>query len=278
MSAVDRVFVLSAAALLFFCLLWVWRYLNPDWLQYQQAYRRMAQELVTDEKYRQAIMEEELEIKQFDIPSLDRVDRCTTCHRAYNNEYFDVVEEPLRYHAELLDSHPPEKFGCTVCHWGQGRATTEKAGHGYQKHWQEPLLEGDYVQASCGRCHFESYVQGAPMLMMGKQLYKHYGCINCHKKYKVGGTAGPDLTKVGSKQSDEFVWGDHQGKKNVREWLWKHFQNSQAFDSTSKMVNYEINEENAKALTIYMLSLVEDRYPEEYYVGTPPWKAERSAE
>ena len=278
MSSLDRIFVLGSAALLLFCLLWSWKYLNPEWLQYQKQYHRLAPELVADEAAQKAILEEKLEIKQFHIPALGRVDRCISCHRAYDNEYFAAVAEPLKYHPALLDSHPPEKFGCTICHWGQGRATTKVAAFGRLKHWHEPLLDGDYVQASCGRCHFESYTEGAPYLMMGKQLYEFYGCINCHKKYKIGGTSGPDITKVASKQSDEFVWGDHKGKKNVREWLWKHFQDSQAFDPNSKMVSYEMSEENAKALTIYMLSLVDDRYPAEYYVGTPPWAAERSEE
>ena len=278
MASLDRIFALSAAALLLFSLLWVWKYLNPEWLPHQQEYRRLAQKLVTDEKYQASILEQKIEIKQFDYPALGKVDRCTTCHRAYDNEYFTTVSEPLTYHAELLDSHPPEKYGCTICHWGQGRATTKEGAFGRLKYWHEPILDGDYVQASCGRCHFESYVEGAPLLIMGKQLYKHYGCINCHKIYKAGGTSGPDITKVASKQSDEFVWGDHKGKKNVREWLWNHFQNSQAFDPNSKMVNFEMNEENAKALTIYMMSLVEDRYPDEYYVGTPPWNTERSEE
>ncbi len=278
MSLLDRLFVLSALALLIFCLLWWWRYLNPEWLKHYRQYRQLAQELVSDETARKAILEEKVEIKQFNIPALGKVDRCTTCHRSYDLAEFSNAPQPLTYHGKLLDSHPPEQFGCTICHWGQGRATTKEAAFGRLKYWHEPLLDGDYIQASCGRCHFESHVEGAPYLMMGKQLYQFYGCLNCHKMYKSGGTSGPDLTMVASKQSDEFVWGDFPGKKNVRTWLWEHFQNSQVFDPSSKMVNYEISEENAKALTIYMLSLVEDRYPGEYYVGTPPWAGERSEE
>jgi hypothetical protein len=204
------------------------------------------------------------------------VDRCTTCHRAYDNPEFAEVDQPLSYHAYLLDSHPPEKFGCTVCHGGQGRATNKKAAFGRLKHWHDPLLDGDYIQASCGRCHFESHVASAPWLMMGKQLYSFYGCINCHKTYKRGGASGPDLTKVASKQTDQFTWGDYEGKKNLVTWFREHFRNSQAFEETSKMVDYAMTEENAKALTIYMLSLVEDRFPGKYYVGTPPWVEERS--
>ena len=115
-SFLDQIFALSAVALLVFCLLWVWKDLNPEWLPYQKQYRQLAQELVTDENYRRSILEEKIEIKQFIIPSLGKVDRCTTCHRAYDNEAFTNVAQPLTYHAELLDSHPPEKYGCTICH------------------------------------------------------------------------------------------------------------------------------------------------------------------
>lgn len=279
MNTLDRLFALSAGALLAIILLWAWHYLSPEWLPYQQQYRKLATQLVTTESARKAILEEEIGIKQFNLTQLNRVDRCITCHRGYDNPEFAAVPQPLTYHARLLASHPPEKFGCTVCHWGQGRATTKEGAFGRLKHWHEPLLDGDYVQASCGRCHFEPYVEGAPYLTMGKQLYQFYGCINCHKTYKDGGgTSGPELTKVASKQSDQFTWGTFHEQRNLRTWLWEHFKNSQGFDAQSKMVNYAMTEENAKALTIYMLSLVDDRYPAEYYVGTPPWAAERSAE
>ena len=277
MNLLDRIFTLSASVLLLAILLWTWHYLNPEWLPHQKEYHQLAQTLVEDEKVKDTISREKFEIKQFNLTQLDRVDRCITCHRGYDNPDFANVAQPLTYHPpEILKSHPPNKFGCTICHSGQGRGTTKEGAFGRLKHWHQPLLDGDYVQATCGRCHFESYVEGAPLLMMGKQLYNFYGCINCHKVYKTGGSSGPDLTKVASKQADQFTWGEHTGSKSVLAWLQKHFENSQTFDPASKMVDYEMTEENAKALTIYMLSLVEDRYPPEYYVGIPSWIDERS--
>lgn len=278
MNWLDRMFAGSAVALCGMVLLWTWHSLHPEWLQYQKQYRQLAADFVASETARKSILEEEIGIKQLNLAALGRVDRCITCHRGYDRAEFAGVAQPLTYHAQLLDAHPPEKFGCTVCHGGQGRATTKEGAFGRLKHWHEPLLDGAYVQASCGRCHFESSVDGAPYLMMGKQLYRHYGCINCHKLYKRGGTSGPDLTEVASKQSDQFTWGTYEGQRSIRTWLGEHFRNSQNFDPNSKMANYEMTEENAKALTIYMLSLGEDRYPADYYVGTPPWAKERSAE
>src|SRR5258708_37489570 len=42
---------------------------------------------------------------------------------------------------DLLKIHDPDKFGCSPCHQGNGRATTsvEKA-HGNYEHWLWPLF------------------------------------------------------------------------------------------------------------------------------------------
>jgi hypothetical protein len=45
---------------------------------------------------------------------------------------------------------------------------------------------------------------------------------------------------------------------------------SQYYDPASKMTNYAMNEYNAKAMTIYMLSLTDERYPDEYYLDEKP--------
>ena len=109
------------------------------------------------------------------------------------------------------------------------------------------------------------------MLAIGKRLYDFYGCIHCHKIYKTGGTAGPDLTKIGSKQANWYDWGEnHEGEGSSIEWLFNHFKNPQYYDPDSKMTNNDMNEFNAKALTIYMLSLTNEHYPDEYYLGDKP--------
>ena len=55
---------------------------------------------------------------------------------------------------DLLKVHDPEKFGCSPCHQGNGRATTsvEKA-HGYYEHWLWPLFRKANVEAGCQSCH-----------------------------------------------------------------------------------------------------------------------------
>ena len=55
---------------------------------------------------------------------------------------------------ELLKTHDPDKFGCSPCHQGNGRATTsmEKA-HGDYEHWLWPLFPKQNAEAGCQTCH-----------------------------------------------------------------------------------------------------------------------------
>ena len=55
------------------------------------------------------------------------------------------------------------------------------------------------------------------------------------------------------------------------EWLFNHFKNSQYYDPDSKMTNYDMTDANARALSIYMLSLLDESYPEKYYLGEKPF-------
>ena len=79
------------------------------------------------------------EIHQVLLPGLQRVDRCTTCHLGVEDPTMKNAPEPFRYHAGL-GPHIPSKFGCTICHGGQGLATDKENAHGKVAFWQNPLL------------------------------------------------------------------------------------------------------------------------------------------
>ena len=109
-------------------------------------------------------------IVQINVADANIVDRCESCHMN--------TREPLKITAaamtgkgekkpdeyanafishpepELLSIHDPEKFGCSPCHQGNGRATTsiEKA-HGNYEHWLWPLYPKENSQAGCQTCH-----------------------------------------------------------------------------------------------------------------------------
>ena len=69
-----------------------------------------------------------MEIKQIIAGDLGRFDRCVTCHVGmdeYTNPTLknDFKEHPYKAHPKvdvLAKNHPFQKYGCTVCHQGQG--------------------------------------------------------------------------------------------------------------------------------------------------------------
>ena len=108
-------------------------------------------------------------ILQINVPDANIVDRCESCHMgirepvkltagrnvAEGQETRPIragVHQPSR--TELLKTHDPEKFGCSPCHQGNGRATTsvEKA-HGTYEHWLWPLFPRGNMEAGCQTCH-----------------------------------------------------------------------------------------------------------------------------
>jgi cytochrome c551/c552 len=133
--------------------------------------------------------------------SANIVDRCESCHMGIRepvkltaasmslpgkkpDEYaraFTSHPEP-----ELLKTHDPEKFGCSPCHQGNGRATTsvEKA-HGNYEHWLWPLFSPGNYESGCQICHSADMVLVSNdvgwTLSEGKDLFRQRGCVGCHR-------------------------------------------------------------------------------------------------
>src|SRR5579885_1143851 len=101
------------------------------------------------------------------------VDRCESCHLGIRSSIPirpadmmpvgrgrlsrpDALARAFVSHPDpdLLKVHDPDKFGCSSCHWGNGRATTsvEKA-HGENKVWLHPLFAKENMEAGCNQCH-----------------------------------------------------------------------------------------------------------------------------
>ncbi|MFI5289153.1 MAG: c-type cytochrome, partial [Polyangia bacterium] len=109
------------------------------------------------------------EIVQENLENIDRVDRCESCHMGSNRGGFETVQpayfQSHPYRRTLFALHPIDKFGCTTCHDGQGRATTKFYAHApddkpheHEKHfWDEPLLKGPFMESNCRKCHKQEY-------------------------------------------------------------------------------------------------------------------------
>ncbi len=133
--------------------------------------------------------------------SANIVDRCESCHMgirepvkltaasmALKGKKPDEYARAFTSHPEpeLLKIHDPEKFGCSPCHQGNGRATTsvEKA-HGNYEHWLWPLFSTGNYESGCQICHSADMVLVTNdvgwTLTEGKDLFRQRGCTGCHR-------------------------------------------------------------------------------------------------
>jgi len=140
-------------------------------------------------------------ILQINVPEANIVDRCESCHMgirepvmltaasmSFKGKKPDEYARAFTSHPEpdLLKIHDPDKFGCSPCHQGNGRATTsvEKA-HGTYEHWLWPLFARGNMEAGCQTCHAADMVLVSNdvgwTLSDGKDLFRQRGCVGCHR-------------------------------------------------------------------------------------------------
>ena len=208
-SRLPQIFFALSTLALVLIVLAVWQASTPSWKTYQRNFLQLEAQGEPSAVTKAAVLATPPEIHQVMLTGLQRVDRCTTCHLGVDDPTMKNAPEPFRYHAGL-GPHIPSRFGCTICHGGQGLATEKDAAHGKVDFWQTPLLTRDYIRASCGRCHKEGDVPGVPELTEGRHLFETQGCRGCHKLNGVGGSIGPDLTEEGA-------------NRRSPEWLEHHF-------------------------------------------------------
>jgi mono/diheme cytochrome c family protein len=222
---------------------------NREWKDYQYKFIQEEIRRASTAQQRAIAGKIRVEIRQTLLPELNRVDRCTTCHLAVDDPSYGGYPQPLAYHP-LHEQHPVERFGCTVCHRGQGRATTVADAHGDVPHWDQPMLPQRYIQASCGKCHEAADNPAAPELARGQQVFEESGCRGCHKLNAMGGVIGPALDKVGARHSPE--------------WLKKHFLIPAEVTPGSAMPPQKFAEQDLEAITLFMLSQTGETAPGYY--------------
>lgn len=191
-----------------------------------------------------------IEIKQYFLEDLNKVDRCTSCHIGIDNSTPNKLSPPFTNHpgySIYLENHPPRQFGCTICHEGQGRATTspDKA-HGNVEFWNEPMFEGSLTQASCLHCHEDiSNLRGAEVLAEGAKLLRKSVCFGCHRidGYENIDKISPPLSRIGEKVSYT--------------WLVKWLLNPSEMVEGATMPDFKFSEEDAFAVADYLFSLTQ---------------------
>jgi mono/diheme cytochrome c family protein len=210
----------------------------------------------------QQVVLEEFDRGNFDQP-LARVDRCTSCHAGIDKAGFEDQPNPWKTHPhreELLGRHPPEKFGCTPCHDGQGPAVNspEQAhgnfidAHGHVENVEfidRPLKRGEEMQSNCIECHAGvQRLPGAEAIARGEQLFVELGCHGCHltegyeELAKENGVAviAPSLRRIGAKAD--------------RGWLVRWVTNPHQFRPRTRMPNFMFDQTEAVQIAAFLLA------------------------
>ncbi len=285
------------------------------WMPYQRKYREMQVAAESAPEAKQIIANRPIEIKQTILTDLGQVDRCITCHQGMDpiatpSLINDFKDNPFKSHpGDFLKNHPPEKFGCVVCHGGQGLSTNfidaahtprdedqkaqwrKKYGWKPAEHWDRPMLQDPYIQASCVKCHgnFES-IPGLDVAARGRKLMTEHGCLGCHQWKGEGGPISVDLAEETANKPLTRIDFSHTGlddeDSTLLNWIRLHFEvnpwkltpgdpeakfNKEPI-APSGMPDFsqELSKEDATALTTYILSGQTMNIPHEYYTPGPP--------
>ena len=232
MGKLSKYFAITSVALLIVLAVSPMKDFFREWKGYQYAYNQLIAKLP------QRVKPAEIGIKQIWVQKLDRVDRCETCHLGLKEEALLDAKEPFRTHPRI--HHDIEEFGCTMCHGGQGVATDYKESVGNVKFWNQPMLPGAFIEASCGKCHKEQNVPEAPVLNEGRKLVQESNCVACHKIEGYQKQWVPPLNGIGSKVN--------------RTWLVNWLKNPKQYFPATKMPNFLLSDEDADNLADFLMT------------------------
>jgi mono/diheme cytochrome c family protein len=269
----------SVATLVFLIVAAVIENVYPEWRGYRSEYALILMEKSADGDLGGFQVSQ---IEQNFVPALAVTDRCITCHTGVQDPRMLGEPHPFAAHpGEFLAQHPPEQFGCTICHEGQGLATDSRAAHGHTEDWLYPLHESNFVYSSCAQCHDADLVyaeikdendagHGGGLVAQGKRLVETRGCMGCHIIDGIGGTLGPDISFVGDKTKHDFDFSHVESEEHtVAAWLERHFLEPDEISPGTTMPDLNLVAEDATALTAYTLSLRRKDIPFGYAVKRP---------
>lgn len=203
-----------------------------EWKSYQHGYNDIINDLP------QRVSPAEIGIKQIWVRKLNRIDRCITCHLGLKEKALTNANQPFTTHPLIY--HDYEDFGCTICHDGQGPATTYKESVGKVEYWDKPILPSKFIEASCGKCHKEKVVPDAPVVTLGRKLIEESNCVACHVIPGYDKQWVPSLNGIGSKIN--------------KSWLFNWLKEPQAYFPKAKMPNFKLTDEEAYILTDFLMS------------------------
>ncbi|MGD9646832.1 MAG: hypothetical protein AB7U73_14045, partial [Pirellulales bacterium] len=165
-------------------------------------------------------------VNDFDIRSLEQAEDAllstVTWGQPLTLHVRRGASQPFSSHPRLdlyvgdASPHSAAKMGCTICHDGQGNATTfqwashspnselqrdewtREHGYHFNHDWWFPMFPKRFAESTCLKCHHNlgelepsaRYPDPpAPKLMEGYHLVRQYGCFGCHE---INGFDGPN--------------------------------------------------------------------------------------
>ncbi len=261
--------LISALFILAYTGLSVNREMSNEWHQHQAQYKEILLKNAKNEIARErAAGIETGAIRQIFLPSLNKADRCMSCHMGLENPLMAHGALPYRQHSgNFLHTHGVAKFGCTVCHFGQGRATNKKEAHGRERDsfWDYPIIPFKYIQSSCARCHDYQMLEAEGMhtVVKGERLFREKGCRGCHKLNGIGGDLGAALDGLASRPRLYFPMAHVIGDRTSYNWVKQHFEDPRAIIPNSEMKG-ALSTDEADQLTTFMFTLRREELPSNY--------------
>jgi mono/diheme cytochrome c family protein len=212
-----------------------------EWRHYQHGYLKMIRnrsDAVTLQRHFEG------GIQQIWLPDIGVVDRCTSCHVGLKEASLnDVPTQPFRPHPVI--PHKLDQFGCTICHRGQGAATTVAEAHSSTLAWEQPILPAKYIESSCGECH-RGPLPGTPQLNQGRHLLSRYGCVHCHTVKLLNGST--------MKATDDPPSLSHIADKTTREWIYAWLKDPQAYAATATMPSFKLIDDDARDMSAFLIA------------------------
>ncbi len=243
---------------------------DREWKPYQADYKEQLLKKISRDRnpaFFERVAGMQPEVRQVVVDEWGAVDRCVSCHVGIEDPLFAGAKQPFTKHPnpELLKNHPVEKYGCTICHGGQGLSTTfNGAAHKSIAHWPVPMVPKGLMQSRCGVCHKDFEAIGADRLIKGREIFKEMHCAGCHQIERQGGAVGPDLSAFADKDPGSFSYANLEGGHSKQNWVVEHFKNPKKVSPSSPMHLPAMSDYQIECLASYVLSLSQRDFPRQY--------------
>ncbi|MFH1620252.1 MAG: c-type cytochrome, partial [bacterium] len=221
---------------------------QEEWKAYQREFAQFCQE--------KGISQQDLSVpkeRETVVPEAGIRDLCMTCHMGIDSPLFADAREPFRTHpGKTLEQHPATKFGCTVCHQGNGGSLVKQEAHGRGENQSNPLIPTKHLQCNCIGCHETPYeLEGAEKAEAGRLAFEKYACYACHR------AAGfEDLPKYAPPHRD------FKKKLLNTKWIISWLRNPRAMRPGTIMPDFKLGDNEIRDLAAFLLSLeTEKEYP-----------------